>query len=210
MTCFLKEYLSRQLQDVVRERYEDHEDAGGYQDQTITEIAVARLGGVPVRVTTTHELRFGPRSRTRPPKVSIVPISSEEYLQVCQSGEALDLDRLAREQAERDELEKERANKRKQEEARERKRIWEAREAIVPRCPYHKVRMQERNGRRGDFWGCPRYPECRYTEDFTDEQRAALAALKATTISNITCPASTSRTPADLPFACAFPGRGSC
>ena len=34
-------------------------------------------------------------------------------------------------------------------------------------CPTHKVRLVRRSGRRGPFWGCPKYfsDNCRHTRD---------------------------------------------
>ncbi len=34
---------------------------------------------------------------------------------------------------------------------------------VVPRCPVHHVPMVLRNGRYGEFYGCPKYPACRET-----------------------------------------------
>lgn len=33
----------------------------------------------------------------------------------------------------------------------------------VPKCPIHRVELQMRDGRYGEFWGCPAYPECSVT-----------------------------------------------
>jgi ssDNA-binding Zn-finger/Zn-ribbon topoisomerase 1 len=33
-------------------------------------------------------------------------------------------------------------------------------EAQMPRCPEHGVPFQERSGRFGTFYGCPRWPNC--------------------------------------------------
>lgn len=32
-------------------------------------------------------------------------------------------------------------------------------------CPCCGLRMREKSGRYGGFWGCSGYPECRYTEN---------------------------------------------
>lgn len=34
----------------------------------------------------------------------------------------------------------------------------------APICPNHQIVMIKRNGRFGEFWGCPRYPACKITE----------------------------------------------
>lgn len=38
---------------------------------------------------------------------------------------------------------------------------------LCPSCNEkgREVRLQQREGQRGAFWGCPNYPECRYTQD---------------------------------------------
>ena len=32
-------------------------------------------------------------------------------------------------------------------------------------CPDHKVLLKLRRGRRGPFYGCPKYPKCKHTEN---------------------------------------------
>lgn len=36
-------------------------------------------------------------------------------------------------------------------------------------CPECGAPMEIKNGYRGKFWGCTRFPQCRYTEDWTGE-----------------------------------------
>ena len=33
-------------------------------------------------------------------------------------------------------------------------------------CPEHKVNLKLRNGRKGKFYGCPKYPNCKHTENY--------------------------------------------
>lgn len=37
--------------------------------------------------------------------------------------------------------------------------------ATAPSCPFCNTKMKERNGKRGKFWGCPKFPNCRGTRD---------------------------------------------
>jgi HJR/Mrr/RecB family endonuclease len=39
----------------------------------------------------------------------------------------------------------------------------------IPVCKEHQIPMRLVNGRRGAFWGCPRYPSCRYTRRWHPE-----------------------------------------
>lgn len=36
-------------------------------------------------------------------------------------------------------------------------------------CPECGAPMEIKNGYRGKFWGCTRFPQCRHTEDWTGE-----------------------------------------
>ncbi len=36
----------------------------------------------------------------------------------------------------------------------------------APKCPYCSKTMKERSGKRGKFWGCPGFPNCKGTRDF--------------------------------------------
>ncbi len=38
----------------------------------------------------------------------------------------------------------------------------------APKCPYCNATMRERNGKRGKFWGCPKFPNCRGTRDIIE------------------------------------------
>lgn len=38
-------------------------------------------------------------------------------------------------------------------------------ERAVPNCPKCGNMLKKRNGKYGEFWGCSRYPECRYTRN---------------------------------------------
>jgi len=40
----------------------------------------------------------------------------------------------------------------------------------IPICPNHGVKMILRNGRRGKFYGCPRFPYCRITKDYKSQK----------------------------------------
>jgi len=42
----------------------------------------------------------------------------------------------------------------------------------APICPKHEVVMVRRTGRFGEFWGCPRYPACKITEQIKVTTRA--------------------------------------
>ena len=33
-------------------------------------------------------------------------------------------------------------------------------------CPVHRVNLKLRNGRKGKFYGCPKYPNCKHTENY--------------------------------------------
>lgn len=39
---------------------------------------------------------------------------------------------------------------------------------VVPSCPKCSRNMVKRNGRNGEFWGCPSYPTCKGTRNLTD------------------------------------------
>ncbi|NIV40763.1 MAG: hypothetical protein GWN58_68610, partial [Anaerolineae bacterium] len=36
---------------------------------------------------------------------------------------------------------------------------------VVGQCPACGGELVERQGKRGAFWGCSRYPECRHTQE---------------------------------------------
>lgn len=42
---------------------------------------------------------------------------------------------------------------------------FRAKQSKQPRCPDCGAPLRLRNGRYGDFWGCTRYPKCRYTRN---------------------------------------------
>lgn len=43
---------------------------------------------------------------------------------------------------------------------------WQRMNGSHPACPRCGMMMEVRSGRRGQFWGCMRYPSCRGTEDY--------------------------------------------
>jgi four helix bundle suffix protein len=44
-----------------------------------------------------------------------------------------------------------------------------ARNAAVPECPQCGKPMRRRNSKKGEFWGCTAYPDCRGSRDIGDE-----------------------------------------
>lgn len=45
----------------------------------------------------------------------------------------------------------------------------------IPKCPYCATSMILRNGSRGQFWGCSRFPTCKGTRNYIEEKPIKLA-----------------------------------
>lgn len=47
--------------------------------------------------------------------------------------------------------------------------IYEEKHKNDPLCSEHNIRMVKKNGRFGEFWGCPQYPRCKITKNIDKE-----------------------------------------
>jgi hypothetical protein len=46
----------------------------------------------------------------------------------------------------------------------------------IPWCPGDDIPMRRTSGQRGQFWGCPKFPECRYTRNYVPPPPEVVAA----------------------------------
>ena len=167
---FLEEYIKRRLTDIFIIDYSYREDSGGYENEYTSEIVVAKQDSKFVRVHVDLKVDFSPHGGRDLTVGTPIPISEEVYRHEIQGKFVVDTP-AARKKAEAV-LEAERVKA--QAEAQLRK--------ITPMCPSHQLPLVHRvNSKKGtSFWGCRKYPQCNYTQDFTAEHRrlSALASTK--------------------------------
>lgn len=168
---FLEEYVKRRFTDIFIIDYSHREDPGGYENEHTSETVVAKQDGEFVRVDVYLEIDFSPRGGRDLMVGTPIQISEEMYQHHAKGKLVVDTPE-ARQKVVAN-LEAERL--RKEAEAQLRK--------IAPTCPIHQVLLLDKlNSKKGTrFWGCPRYPQCYYTQNFTTEHRrlSALASTKS-------------------------------
>jgi hypothetical protein len=163
MSWFEEEYVTRQLIDVVQLSADSQEDSSGYQTETETESAVARNSdGGFVMITAKRVRKFGPNAGLPELFFHQRPISEAEYATISPRGTPIDLSRVTETVAIK---------------ARKKSAQKELL-STAPRCPVHDRKLKLKNGARGEFWGCPKYPACKITQPLNPQQRQLLTESK--------------------------------
>jgi hypothetical protein len=154
---FLEKYLEAGLSQIVVIEYEHSESASGHTEST-HETAIARKGKAFVKISVRDHFNFfesGPNDAS----LTEEKITAEEYRKLAKGKEIVDS--------------QERLQRRKQDKERSRRseKLYEAFHSTAPSCPNCDARMTLRSGPRGPFWGCPHFPKCRGTANFSRETK---------------------------------------
>jgi ssDNA-binding Zn-finger/Zn-ribbon topoisomerase 1 len=166
MSDFLEEYLDRGLSEIYITGHEEHEESGGFQNEYTTEYVVAKKEKKYVRIELREKKDFSPRGGRSVGIVSEQEISEETYKKAAQQNVAIDTPV---------------ARKAVSEIKDKRRRRWEAEEKIqelAPTCPDHQIKLEQKSGKFGPFWGCPQFPACSYTANFTREAKQIYEQLR--------------------------------
>ena len=159
MSWFIEEYISRELRDIVQLSTDSHEDSGGYQTETKTEVVVARISdGSCVRISAKLETKFGPNGG-RKFIFQDSPISEKEYADLALRGTPIDLSSATTALAAEATL------------TAQKKEARALLLSTAPRCTIHDLKMKMKRGPSGEFWGCTKYPACRKTHALTPRQQ---------------------------------------
>lgn len=135
------------------------EETGGYQVEHIVDELICRKGGKPHRMKVHWVQKAFPRLDLSCGVDEDVVISETEYEDLChRHGGILDTATYYEKLAKRSETERQLKE-------------------TVPLCPKCQAPMEERSGRFGDFWGCPRYPECDGTRKLVASVRSRRSDL---------------------------------
>lgn len=168
---FLEQYLKLRLTDIFVTDYSFREDRGGYENVYTSETIVAKQDGKFVRVNVYRKDDFSPNGGSDLTVEVPIQISEEAYRQDAQGKFVVDTpDARKNVQAI---LEMKRIKTEAEKQLRK----------ITPTCPSHDSLLVDRiNTKSGKhFWGCRKYPECRFTQEFSSEHRrlSALASSKS-------------------------------
>ncbi len=144
---------------VVRLTSHWKERQSGFQEEVTTEEIVCLRKEQYLRMTVVWTQKLFEILSTTPRIETEAPISREEYEKICQeNGGILDTPELVQANDQLRALERQ---------------LYE----LVPACPKCGTPMTARSGKRGDFWGCTRYPKCKGTLSWDDNLAAQREAI---------------------------------
>jgi len=161
MSIPVKYYVNEKLKDVVRLSSVWHEESGGYQTETTTEIVVCPTNGGFAKFEGTLIQGFGPRGG--PPDFSLKEsgaATKEEYNRLRAKHGILDDSTYWAGVAKA-------------------KKLDSDYESLRPKCPKCTSEMVQRTGPRGDFYGCSKYSvsKCNGTKPFDPALAAQLGKI---------------------------------
>jgi Topoisomerase DNA binding C4 zinc finger len=157
MAEFLEKYLEAGLSQIFVIGYKYNEERSGFQNEHTRETIVAYDGNCYVRSGASESRIYAPPGSYEFFLFKPLEITEAEYKE------------LSAGQTRSDTPEALEALQNRKIAARERAEASAQLDAIKPKCPKCGKKLAYRNGPRGRFWGCPSYPACKGTANFTAE-----------------------------------------
>jgi ssDNA-binding Zn-finger/Zn-ribbon topoisomerase 1 len=159
---FVEDYLKRGFSDIVVIDYSHEEERYGYNNETTTETVVAKKGDTFIQFNVSLYQKFNPHrpSRELTPG-SEMRISEAEYRSKAEGKPILETKAVSEKLEASAELRQ-----------------------ITPVCPHHNIQLIVRwnSKKKQNFWGCPRFPNCNITQNFTPKQLCLYTVVSRTTI----------------------------
>ena len=160
MKMQISKYIDRlKFLGIVRLSSDWKEESGGYQNERFIEDIVCLVDGLPHRMRVRWYQKIFPNPELSYSIEEDELISNDEYEKIVHdAGGVLDTPEVL-------------------EGIRIRSQLSKEIDELTPECPKCATKMVQREGRRGDFWGCRMYPNCKGTRTWDKELASKLATL---------------------------------
>ena len=166
MSHFLPFYLTWGLSEIVRVGGTERLDVRLMEDETRSEMIIARERDHFVRMIVHEKVTFAPFNVERTTKLK-ERISQQQYIELRGEKPLLDSHEASATHLtakDREEL---------------RSRLWAEFEATAPTCSICQTQMKFTRSRKGPFWGCRIYPKCRSHSMFSVAAQEAYTCWRA-------------------------------